>query len=273
MNQKEIRELPDQEVIYESDMFALDSLETNQTGKITYNALLKKLREDILKDLADIEPEPEQEEDEPIDVNAIRKQIADVAYPVGSIYMCLGSSAVDPATLFGGTWVRIEDKFLLAAGTKHIVGEEDTGAETVKLSGAQSGVPIHTHSFTRPTVSSSGGGGTISGGNHNHNATNYTDGKAQNYIVYNFETTQKGISRVRVNSTNSGSVWVPYTNHSGTNYSRMSHTADATHTHTLPNHTHALTGGGIGNATAKDATEAHNNMPPYVVVNIWQRTA
>lgn len=40
--------------------------------------------------------------------------IADLIYPVGSIYMSVNSTS--PATLFGGEWERIKDTFLLSAG-------------------------------------------------------------------------------------------------------------------------------------------------------------
>lgn len=53
--------------------------------------------------------------------------ILDTVYPVGSIYMSVND--VSPALLFGGTWERIEDKFLLAAGSSHYAGEEG-GAES-----------------------------------------------------------------------------------------------------------------------------------------------
>lgn len=46
-------------------------------------------------------------------------------YPVGSIYM--STVNVNPATLFGGTWEQLEDRFLLGAGTTYTVG--DTGGE------------------------------------------------------------------------------------------------------------------------------------------------
>lgn len=48
--------------------------------------------------------------------------IADLIYPVGAVY--LSASATDPATLFGGTWERIQDRFLLCAGTTYAAGSE-----------------------------------------------------------------------------------------------------------------------------------------------------
>ena len=53
------------------------------------------------------------------------KRLLDLIYPVGSIYMSVNSAS--PDTLFGGTWVRLEDVFLLAAGAKHPAGS--TGGE------------------------------------------------------------------------------------------------------------------------------------------------
>lgn len=53
------------------------------------------------------------------------KTLLDRTYPVGAIY--LSTAATDPGTLFGGTWERIEDRFLLAAGDSFAAG--DTGGE------------------------------------------------------------------------------------------------------------------------------------------------
>ncbi len=44
----------------------------------------------------------------------------DLIYPIGSIYMNV--SNVNPTTLFGGTWERIEDRFLLASGNNYSNG-------------------------------------------------------------------------------------------------------------------------------------------------------
>ena len=47
------------------------------------------------------------------------------AYPVGSIYMSVNSTS--PASLFGGTWEQLQDRFLLAAGSTYSAGS--TGGE------------------------------------------------------------------------------------------------------------------------------------------------
>lgn len=48
------------------------------------------------------------------------------AYPVGSIYTSENSTS--PAELFGGTWERLKDRFLLAAGDTYKAGS--TGGES-----------------------------------------------------------------------------------------------------------------------------------------------
>lgn len=40
------------------------------------------------------------------------KILADILYPIGSVYMSTNSTS--PATLFGGTWTKIEGRFLWA---------------------------------------------------------------------------------------------------------------------------------------------------------------
>lgn len=69
-----------------------------------------------------------------------RKSILDYVYPVGSIYMSVSSAS--PATLFGGTWVALQDRFLVGAGNSYAVNE--TGGEsTHTLTAAQ--MPSHSH--------------------------------------------------------------------------------------------------------------------------------
>ena len=53
------------------------------------------------------------------------KTLLDWLHPVGSIYQSTDST--DPSTLFGGTWERIKDRFLLAAGDTFAAGK--TGGE------------------------------------------------------------------------------------------------------------------------------------------------
>lgn len=226
------------------------------------------------------------------------------AYPVGSIYMSVNSTS--PATLFGGTWERITGSFLLAAtdngnsGASQAAGNTG-GAATVTLTSAQSGVPAHAHGlnshkhsvgahkhtvpehghkYTRPTVSSSGAvTNGITGGSHSH--TLITEYGADGNAPYN-PTNEK---YMQLAGTSAAS-----------RIERTSPMKTQTHTHNLPNHTHTLTGGGVANKaafdtnnstafdsgaasgntannTASNASQAHENMPPYLSVYVWKRTA
>lgn len=82
---------------------------------------------------------------------AIKDAVASVAqeavlsaHPVGSLYF--SSSSTDPATLFGGTWERVKDKFILAAGDVYKEGE--TGGEANhQLSSSE--MPSHTHAVIK----------------------------------------------------------------------------------------------------------------------------
>lgn len=54
-------------------------------------------------------------------ITYVKPDLDDI-YPIGSIY--ISTDNTNPAQLFGGTWERIEDKFLLAAGSEYYAGTE-----------------------------------------------------------------------------------------------------------------------------------------------------
>lgn len=135
--------------------------------------------------------------------------IFDMIYPVGSIYMSVNSTS--PATLFGGTWSQIKDKFLLACGDTYSNGA--TGGEaTVTLTTQQ--MPSHSHDIE---YSTNGG-------------SSYTIGKM-------------GRSGTTINQQYFG----------GTDTVAPSQIYQA-------------------RIKANGGGQAHNNMPPYLCVYIWQRT-
>ena len=68
-------------------------------------------------------------------------------YPVGSIYMSVNST--DPSTLFGGSWERIQDQFLLSAGDTYAAGTTGGSADSVVVS--------HTHAQTAHSHGFAGG--------------------------------------------------------------------------------------------------------------------
>ena len=89
--------------------------------------------------------------------------ILDLVYPVGAVYT--SNSDTSPATLFGGTWTQLKEKFIFAAGTTYKVNNTG-GATTVTLTVKQ--MPSHTHPISpRPWTAydngyfAGGGGYTV----------------------------------------------------------------------------------------------------------------
>lgn len=165
-------------------------------------------------------------------------EIINVIYPVGSIYMSVNDTS--PQSFFGGTWAKIEGRFLLSSSSSYSTGA--TGGEaTHKLTTAE--MPSHTHTFTGTAAS------------HSHTSKIYTANNSK-YTM--------SISAIRL-PFNVGE-WVD-----------MSTSSDIT--------TAGGTGGdpcGITSSTSitpkgtnsnTGSNSAHNNMPPYFVVNMWKRTA
>ncbi len=115
------------------------------------------------------------------------------AWPVGSIYLAYNHT--NPATLFGGTWTRIQNAFLWATTSTGTIGQ--TGGESeVTLSVDE--LPSHSH-----------------GSVYSQHATGTKD-------------------KAWYNTSGSSVAYGP-----------------------------VATGGG----------QAHNNMPPYIQVSVWRRTA
>ena len=63
--------------------------------------------------------------------------ILELVYPVGSIYISANSTS--PASLFGGTWEQLKNKFLLASGSNYEVGATGGSADAVVVS--------HSHTY------------------------------------------------------------------------------------------------------------------------------
>ena len=131
-------------------------------------------------------------------IEQAKKDILLSAYPIGSIYISTVSTS--PSTLFGGTWERIKDTFLLAAGSTYNAGT--TGGEA-------------THTLTVDEMPS-----------HNHK--------------YNSE-------RSGYEGGTLGGIKVSY----GTAYDNVE----------------------VAGILNTGGNQPHNNMPPYLAVYVWKRTA
>lgn len=85
------------------------------------------------------------------------KNWKDIVYPVGSIYLSVNSTS--PASLFGGTWEQLKDRFLLGAGSSYTNGSTG-GSATHTLTANE--MPKHKHrevfdvgnNFVRPIAAS-----------------------------------------------------------------------------------------------------------------------
>ena len=163
-------------------------------------------------------------------------------YPVGSYYET-SDATFDPNIAWGGTWVlEASGKVHVSAGTGYNIGDTG-GSETVNLSDSEI---AHGHGFTNPTVSGGGVASGITGGSHHH-------------TTYRSETAASGSNR-----------YIPVVSPSEHGID----TNDTTHTHDLPDHAHAVSGGAVSDLSGPSNTRtAHNNMQPYIVVNRWHRTA
>ena len=86
-------------------------------------------------------------------------------HPIGSIYLSI--DATNPAVWFGGTWERLKDRFLLAAGDKYAAGS--TGGEAEHVLTVKE-MPNHTHSLLKETGSLTDYGGMIKAQSNKYNA-------------------------------------------------------------------------------------------------------
>ena len=83
------------------------------------------------------------------------KQLWEIIYPVGSIYMSVAET--EPAVLFGGRWERLKDRFLLAAGDSYPAGQTGGEAEHVLKTDE---LPSHSHGLNGWALGMNGVGGT-----------------------------------------------------------------------------------------------------------------
>jgi microcystin-dependent protein len=126
-------------------------------------------------------------------------------------------SSTSPASLFGGSWTQLQNRFLLGAGSSYSNGS--TGGESTHTL-TTSEMPSHTHT-------------------PNSNNTSLTGTWVPNV--------SNGYARGQVAISTSSSKYAPVMD-------------------SMDNFvwgTVASTGGG----------SSHNNMPPYLVVYMWKRTA
>lgn len=156
-------------------------------------------------------------------------------WPVGSVFLSVVST--NPGTLLGfGTWAAFGAGRMLvgfnAADTDFDTVEETGGVKTVTLTAAQSGLPQHTHTQN----------------SHNHTQ----DAHAHTLPVGATDDTAAAFDRADAGSNTGG--------------------ANATTSVGSTTATNQAATAVNQNAGPTDASAAHTNMPPYIVVYMWKRT-
>lgn len=147
------------------------------------------------------------------------KSLFDLVYPVGSVYIAFND--INPSTLFGGTWERIQNAFLWAVGSDG----QDLG-----LRGGES-----EHTLTRNEIP-----------NHDH----YLGQQGNSYRML--------LSNIADNDPNK-KAYTTLLNFSSEGYLKPT-----------------VTWGGYLIASELVDTpydQPHNNMPPFIQVSMWKRTA
>lgn len=178
----------------------------------------------------------------------VKNAVLSMFFPVGSIYLS-ASDSFNPNDSWGGTWEKIENRFLLGSSASKAVGATG-GEENVTLTVGQ--IPAHSHS-----------GSTGSAGNHSHTRNTMNIVGSVTFNGGPWDSPGSGaISMTNVHTKDSGGGGGDgqQLNFNAANSWSGQTSTNGSHTHTVKIDN---TGSGLG----------HNNMPPYEVVIIWKRTA
>lgn len=239
----------------------------------------------------------------------IKKEIALMAHPVGSYYW--SEQKTDPATLFGGEWEPVENRFVYAAAQSGTAGQTG-GASSISLT--ESNLPSHHHSIahthgmdhmhTVPSHYHSLNNHTHSISHthpvpaHTHNMNhvhlfvksvhaNYDLGSHyDNSIPTNYRDNEPDV--ISTSNPRSPSATGTQTTSTGTNTTGTTTNSPSTTTSGTPSQTNTgskeavqtsygtLTKTGDSSAANTGNTgsgSSINSMPPYVTAYCWKRTA
>jgi microcystin-dependent protein len=170
------------------------------------------------------------------------QETASKLYPVGSVYISFNSA--DPSTLFGGTWERLKDTFLLANGDSY--APNTTGGSATKNITVDN-LPSHSHtiswdgnhSHTKGSMNITGWFGADDRMTHAYGGAFYDGG-------WGYDTGSERSETGNIFRFDASRAWTGKTSLNG-------------------NHSHAI--GSTGSNLPL------NIMPPYKTVYMWRRTA
>ena len=228
-------------------------------------------------------------------ITALQEQLAKF-YPIGYVYMTFGNE--NPADLYGGTWEKVEDTFLMCAGSAYPIGSSG-GSNAVTLNAenipslsitgntsVKNGVTTSANGAYNGTIISNGiyqGGtyGTSANGEHNHNfsaggtalvvdsANNhpqmpYADGFAVTRNIDSWWCNHNKInSGIASAGNHSHTVFIP-----SQTITSSGNLSIGNHSHTVNIPALSLTGRYTNNSV--QSVEVTNK---YVTVNVWRRVA
>ena len=162
-------------------------------------------------------------------------------WPVGAVLQM--TNANDPNNEYPGTtWNKIEGKFLLGSSSSYALGTTG-GAASVTLTSAN--LPAHTHTYDK------------AGANTDSHTLTIQEMPAHNHDTYYLAQGQNGTGGWFLGASN---------NKTGTSSTSTVNKGGG------QGHTHGITASSTASGSTGSGT-AVNKMPPYKVVNTWERVA
>ena len=201
------------------------------------------------------------------DITDTVKTLYLLMHPVGDLVFT--TSNVNPGEIYGGMWE------LWGSGKVPVcINTDDTdfntvektgGVKSVTLTASQSGIQAHAHGLNSHVHSL---------GNHVHSLGNHTHNMVENsnygVMKYNSPSGQIRRSQIALSTSSNQYAFTLYGSADYLIYGNNKTQAASDNTGAASGNTGAASGN-TANNTAKNATAAHTNLPPYIVCYMWKR--
>ena len=209
-------------------------------------------------------------------INLIKTTILDVYYPVGSYYETSDVN-FNPNNQWGGTWVlEAEGQFHISAGitTKYNIGQTGGSPDAVVVSHdhtAKNGAVGNNPSAFNTNSSGSVGIGATTDLTGTFDIRKYQNNSGTVGTMISGSTGK--ITRKDGSSTTNGLKSTTATS------GETTVTVNMNHGHTVPNHTHSIPANSHTHNFTQPTIESKGvdgtdkNLPPFIAVNRWHRTA